>query len=175
MICSLGERVPEFIGDDHFVAENASIIGYVRLLPSSSVWFNCVLRGDIELIEIGEGSNVQDGCVLHTDRGFPLTVGKNVTVGHKVMLHGCTIDDNSLIGIGSTVLNGARIASDCIVGANSLVTEGKSFPPGSLVLGSPARVIRELTAEEISSITSSARRYVENANQYRQALRQLSL
>lgn len=171
MIYALGGRVPEFVGEDHFVAENASLIGHVRLLPKSSIWFNAVLRGDIELIEVGEGSNIQDGCVLHTDRGFPLTVGNHVTVGHMVMLHGCTIDDNALIGIGSTVLNGARIASDSIVGANSLVTENRTFPPGSLILGSPARVIRDLTDEEITSISESAGRYVDNARQYRETLR----
>ena len=171
MIYTLGGRSPELVGDGHFVAANATVIGHVRLLPESSVWFNCVLRGDNEPIEVGRGSNVQDGCVLHTDPGFPLTIGAGVTVGHKVMLHGCTIGDNSLIGIGSTILNGASIGSNCLVGAHSLVTEGKSFPDGSLILGSPAKVVRELTEEEIDGMTVSARLYVANAARFRSELR----
>ena len=172
MIHALGDCSPEFVGDGHFVAANATVIGNVRLLPEASVWFNCVLRGDNEPIEVGAGSNVQDGCVLHTDPGFPLTIGTHVTVGHKVMLHGCTIGDNSLIGIGSIILNGATIGAKCLVGAHSLVTEGKSFPDGSLILGSPARVVRELTAEEIAGLTESARHYVANAARFASSLRE---
>lgn len=171
MIYTLGGRSPELVGDGHFVAANATVIGHVRLLPESSVWFNCVLRGDNEPIEVGRGSNVQDSCVLHTDPGFPLTIGAGVTVGHMVMLHGCTIGDNSLIGIGSTILNGASIGGNCLVGAHSLVTEGKSFPDRSLILGSPAKVVRELTEEEIAGMTVSARHYVANAARFRSELR----
>ena len=171
MIYALGEHTPERVGDGHFIAPGAVLIGRVRLLPDSSVWFNCVLRGDNELIEVGAGSNVQDGCVLHTDLGFPLTIAAGVTVGHKVMLHGCTIGEDSLIGIGSTVLNGASIGRNCLVGAGALVTEGKTFPDGSLILGAPARVVRELTEEEIAGIRESAHHYVANAARFASSLR----
>ena len=174
MIYALGEHEPELTGDGQFVADNATIIGKVRLLASASVWFGCVLRGDNEWIEVGELSNVQDGCVLHTDIGFPLCIGKGVTVGHKATLHGCTIGDNSLIGIGSTILNGAVIGNNCIVGANSLVTEKQAFPDGSLILGAPARVRRQLTATEVASITASATRYVDNAARYREQLQPIA-
>ncbi|MDJ0905047.1 MAG: gamma carbonic anhydrase family protein [Woeseiaceae bacterium] len=172
MIYALGDRSPELVGEGHFVAPNATVIGLVRLLPEASVWFNCVLRGDNELIEVGSGSNVQDGCVLHTDPGFPLTIGAGVTVGHKVMLHGCAIGDHSLVGIGSTILNGATIGRNCLVGAHSLVTEGKSFPDGSLILGSPARVLRALSDEEIAAMKESARHYVANAARFASSLRE---
>ena len=170
MIYTLGDRTPVLEGHDHFIADGARIIGNVRLKSEASVWFNCVLRGDNDWIEVGERSNVQDGSVLHTDPGWPLTIGRGVTVGHKVMLHGCTIDANSLIGIGSTILNGAVIGSNCIVGANSLVTENKVFADGSLILGSPARAMRQLSSEEIASIAASADHYVANANHYREDL-----
>lgn len=171
MICGLGDNEPERVGDGHFVADSAILIGKVRLLPAASVWFNCVLRGDNDRIEVGQASNVQDGCVLHTDPGMPLTIGNDVTIGHRVMLHSCTIGDNSLVGIGSTVLNGALIGRNTIVGANSLVTERQAFPDGSLVFGSPARVVRPLSEAEIASIADSAARYVENASRYRKQLR----
>ena len=174
MIYALGEHEPELTGNGQFVADDATIIGKVRLLASASIWFGCVLRGDNEWIEVGEMSNVQDGCVLHTDMGYPLRIGRNVTVGHKVMLHGCTIGDSSLIGIGSTILNGAVIGKNCIVGANSLVTEKQAFPDGSLIFGAPARVRRPLTEAEISSITASAAHYVENATRYRDLLRPIA-
>ena len=170
MIHTLGDRAPVFEGAGHFVADNASIIGSVRLGDRASVWFNCVLRGDNDWLVVGERSNIQDGAVLHTDPGIELTIGKGVTVGHKVMLHGCTIGENSLIGIGSTVLNGAVIGNNCLVGANSLVTEGKSFPDGSLILGAPAKVVRQLTDEEISGMTEAASHYVENAARFRNEL-----
>lgn len=168
---SLGDRTPVLEDENHFIADGARVIGHVRLKSNSSVWFNCVLRGDTEWICVGEGSNVQDGSVLHADPGYPLTIGENVTVGHKVMLHGCTIGDNSLIGIGSTILNGAVIAENCIVGANALITENKNFPAGSLIIGAPARVARELSSEEISSIGDAARHYVDNAARYRADLK----
>lgn len=166
MIYDLGDRTPVFEGDGHFIADNATIIGSVRLGANASVWFNCVLRGDNDWLIIGARSNVQDGAVLHTDPGLELVVGSGVTIGHKVMLHGCTIGDNSLIGIGSTVLNGASIGSNCIVGAHALVTEDKAFPNGSLILGAPARVARELEAGEIELIRKSADIYVENAARF---------
>ena len=167
---SLGERQPVLEGDGHFVAPNATIIGSVRLRALTSVWFNCVLRGDNDWIDIGARSNIQDGSVLHTDPGLELVVGENVTIGHKVMLHGCTIGNRSLIGIGSTVLNGARIGAHCVVGAHSLVTEGKSFPDGVLILGSPARVVRPLEEEELALLARSADVYVANAARYRASL-----
>jgi len=163
---ALGAQAPEFVGDGQFVADNATLIGRVRLRRNASVWFNCVLRGDVEWIDVGEGSNVQDGCVLHTDPGYPLSIGKGVTVGHKAMLHGCTVGENVLIGIGSIILNGAIIGRDSIVGANSLVTEKKAFPDASLILGSPAKVVRPLTAEEIAANAASAEHYVANAARY---------
>jgi carbonic anhydrase/acetyltransferase-like protein (isoleucine patch superfamily) len=171
MIYSLGDRTPVLEGKGHFIAGNASVIGNVRLLDRASVWFNCVLRGDNELIEIGAGSNVQDGSVLHTDLGYPLTVGQDVTVGHKVMLHGCTIGNNSLIGIGSTILNGATVGENCLVGAHALITEGKSFADGSLILGSPAKVVRQLTAAEIAGISEAAQHYVANAVRFASELK----
>ena len=166
MIYDLGDRTPVFEGDGHFIADNATIIGSVRLGANASVWFNCVLRGDNDWLVVGERSNIQDGSVLHTDPGLELVVGSGVTVGHKVMLHGCTIGDNSLVGIGSTVLNGAKIGNNCIVGAHALVTEDKTFADGSLILGAPARVVRELDAGEIEMIRTSADIYVENAARF---------
>ena len=171
MIYTLGDRKPVFEGANQFIATGARVIGSVRLKSECSIWFNCVLRGDNDWIEVGERSNVQDGSVLHTDPGWPLTIGRGVTIGHKAMLHGCTVDSNALIGIGSIILNGAVIGSNCIVGANSLVTENKVFPDGSLILGSPARAVRGLSDEEIASIAMAADRYVENAARYRDQLR----
>ncbi|MDX1515912.1 MAG: gamma carbonic anhydrase family protein [Woeseiaceae bacterium] len=170
MIQALGERCPALDGSDHFIADSATIVGSVRLRHAASVWFHCVLRGDNDWIDIGERSNVQDGSVLHTDPGIELVVGSGVTIGHRVMLHGCTIGNNSLIGIGSTVLNHARIGENCVVGAHSLVTEGKSFADGSLILGAPARVVRALDDDEIAMIRRSANIYVENALRYRKEL-----
>lgn len=156
---------------DHFVADTAVLIGNVLLRANASVWFNAVIRGDNELITIGENSNVQDGSVLHTDPGFPLTIGSGVTVGHKAMLHGCTIGDNSLVGINAVVLNGAKIGRNCLIGANALVTEGKEIPDNSMVLGSPGKVVRELTPEQIEGLRRSARHYVENARRFKSGLR----
>ncbi len=171
MLYKLGEAEVELAGDDWFVAENAIVVGRVRLENNASVWYHAVLRGDNDLITVGENSNVQDLSVLHTDPGIPLTIGRNVTVGHKVMLHGCTIGDNSLIGINSVVLNGAKIGRDCLVGANSLVTEGKQIPDGSLVLGSPARVVRQLTDEEKAMLLESADIYVRNFKRFKRDLK----
>lgn len=166
MIYTLGDRAPEFEGTGHFVADNATIIGSVRLRDKASVWFNCVLRGDNDWLVVGERSNIQDGSVLHTDEGIELIIGDGVTVGHKVMLHGCEIGNNSLIGIGSTILNGARIGNNCVVGAHSLVTENKTFPDGSLILGAPAKVVRELSEEEIAHVRWSADVYVKNTERF---------
>ncbi len=171
MIYSLGDQQVELVGEDHFVAENAMVIGNVRLENNTSVWFNAVIRGDNELITVGENSNIQDGSVLHTDPGVPLSIGRNVTVGHKVMLHGCFIGDNSLIGINSVILNGARIGKNCLIGANSLITENKVIPDGSLVMGSPARVIRTLSPEQRAALIASAAHYVENFKRYRKSLK----
>jgi carbonic anhydrase/acetyltransferase-like protein (isoleucine patch superfamily) len=170
MIASLGDRQPDFVGDGHFIAPNASVIGAIRLKANASVWFNVVMRGDNEWIELGEDSNVQDSSVLHTDPGFPLTIGKGVTVGHKVMLHGCEIGDNTLVGVGSTILNGAKIGRDCLIGAHSLITEGKQFPDGVLILGTPAKVIRELDPEEIEKLKASAQIYVANGKRFSEEL-----
>ena len=166
MIYDLEKNVPE-ISADSWVAPNAIIIGKVKLEKNSSIWFNAVLRGDIEKIVIGEDSNIQDGSVLHTDPGCPLTVGKGVTVGHMVMLHGCEISDDTLIGIGSTILNKAKIGKNSIIGANTLVTENKTIPDNSLVLGSPGKVIRKVTDDEIKVIRENAKHYVKNSKRYK--------
>jgi carbonic anhydrase/acetyltransferase-like protein (isoleucine patch superfamily) len=156
-----------------WVADNAQVIGDVVLGEDSSVWFGATLRGDTETITVGRGSNIQDGSVLHADVGFPMTLGENVTVGHQVMLHGCTIGEGSLIGIGAVVLNGAKIGKHCLVGAGSLVTEGKEFPDGSMILGSPARVAKSLTPEQIEGLRMSAKHYTDNAARYRKTLKKI--
>jgi len=171
MIYSLGERHVEFRGD-YYVAPNAAIIGSVVMGHNASVWFNCVLRGDNDIITIGDNTNVQDASVLHVDEGVPLTLGDNVSIGHKAMLHGCTVGDNSLIGINAVVLNHARIGRNSLVGASSLVTEGKEFPDGSLILGSPARVARALTEGEITGLPAIADHYVEKSALYRTSLQE---
>ncbi|MFK3773263.1 gamma carbonic anhydrase family protein [Pseudomonas xanthosomatis] len=149
-----------------WTAPTATLIGKVRLQARASVWFGAVLRGDNELIDIGEGSNVQDGTVMHTDMGSPLTLGKGVTIGHNAMLHGCTVDDYSLVGINAVILNGARIGKHCIIGANALIPEGKVIPDGSLVMGSPGKVVRELTEQQMRMLEASAAHYVHNAERY---------
>ena len=153
-----------------WIADSAQVMGHVTLGPDASVWFGCVLRGDTESMTIGEGSNIQDLTVMHADHGLPLTIGKHVTVGHKVMLHGCTIGDESLIGIGAIVLNGARIGKNCLVGAGALVTEGKAFPDGSMIIGSPAKAVRQLTPEQIEGLRQSAQHYIDNARRFRATL-----
>ena len=165
MIYSLEDRQPE-IDDSCFVAESADLIGSVVMHENASVWFNCVLRADNEPITVGKNSNVQDGSVLHVDPGFPLNIGEGVTVGHKVMLHGCTIGDNSLIGINAIVLNGAKIGKNCIIGANALVTEGMEVPDGSMVLGSPGKVVKELDERAFAMLKMGADHYVSNGKRY---------
>ena len=158
---------------NYWVAENATVLGRVILKENASVWFNAVLRGDNDPIEIGENSNIQDGSVLHTDHGVPLTVGKNVTVGHMVMLHGCTIGDNSLIGIGATVLNRAKIGKNCLIGAHALIPEGKEIPDNSLVMGAPGKVIRQVDEAGEQMLLASALHYVENWQRYTNGLKRV--
>ena len=171
-IYQLGDAVPQ-IHESAWVAESAQVMGHIELEQDASVWFGAVLRGDNEPIRIGRCSNIQDGSVLHSDVGQPMTVGPYVTVGHQAMLHGCTIGEGSLIGIGAIVLNGARIGKNCLVGAGALVTEGKEFADGSMILGSPARVVRQLTNEQIASIRRNVLGYVENARHFKAGLRRI--
>lgn len=154
-----------------FIAHTATLIGKVTLKHQSSVWWGAVLRGDYERITIGERTNIQDNCIVHMDEDFPVTVGDCVTVGHKVVLHGCTIGNNSLIGINSVIMNGVEIAEDCLVGSNTLITENKIIPPRSLVLGSPGKIVRELTDEEVVANTGFSDRYVRNSARYRNTLK----
>jgi carbonic anhydrase/acetyltransferase-like protein (isoleucine patch superfamily) len=151
---------------DSWTAPTATLVGKVRLDAGASVWFGAVLRGDNELIHIGENSNVQDGTVMHTDMGYPLNIGRSVTIGHNAMLHGCSVGDFSLIGINAVVLNGAKIGKYCIIGANALIPEGKEIPDGSLVMGSPGKVVRELTEQQKKMLEASAAHYVHNAQRY---------
>jgi carbonic anhydrase/acetyltransferase-like protein (isoleucine patch superfamily) len=171
-IYQLGDDVPQ-IDESAWVADSASVIGRVVLADEASVWFNCVLRGDSEWLRIGRGTNVQDGSVLHADAGVPLALGERVSVGHQVMLHGCTVGDGSLIGIQAVVLNGAKIGRNSLVGAGSLVTEGKEFPDGVLIMGAPAKVVRELTPEQIAGLERIAQHYVDNARRFRQGLKKI--
>lgn len=170
MLYQFEERKPELLSDDIFVAPNASLIGSVILHAGVSVWFNAVIRADNDRIEIGERSNVQDGSVIHTDPGLSVLVGKGVTIGHKVMLHGCQIGDGSLIGMNAVVLNGAKIGKNVLVGANTLIPEGREIPDGVMVLGSPGRVMRELTEEEKLKLAWPARVYVDKIARYRAGL-----
>lgn len=172
MIYKLGADKP-ILEDDYYVADNATVLGKVRLCKDSSIWFGAILRGDTELITVGERSNIQDGSVLHTDLGFPLDIGKDVTIGHKVMLHGCTIGDGSLIGINSVVLNGAKIGKGCLIGANTLITEGADIPDGSLVMGSPGKVRGELNEDQKNGLIFSAHHYVENSKRFKSELEKL--
>ncbi|MGI9392952.1 MAG: gamma carbonic anhydrase family protein [Parvibaculales bacterium] len=172
-IFRLGEHAPD-IAAQCFIADTASLVGDIRLAPKVSIWFSAVLRGDNEPIVLGEGSNVQDCAVLHTDPGFPLSIGSGVTVGHGAMVHGCSIGDDCLIGIGAIILNGAKIGKNCLIGAHSLITEGKEIPDNSLVFGSPAKIIRETTDEEQEAIRKNARHYMEHAKTYRQELEVIS-
>lgn len=175
MFYSLGQRKPEKDGDGQFVAHNATVIGSVKLMERSSIWFNVVIRGDNELITIGPESNIQDGSVLHTDPGIPLTIGRGVTVGHKAMLHGCQIGDYSLIGINAVVLNGAKIGKHCLIGANTLIPEGMEIPDGAMVIGSPGKVRRELNDSQKKILEFSAAHYVKNAERYLADLQQVEI
>ncbi|MGI9322871.1 MAG: gamma carbonic anhydrase family protein [Pseudomonadales bacterium] len=158
---------------DYWVAPNATLIGSVIVGNNVSVWFNAVVRADHQPITIGENTNIQDGCVLHVEGHIPLTIGRNVTVGHKVMLHGCEIGDNSLIGINAVVLNDAKVGKNCLIAANALVPEGKEIPDGSLVMGSPGKVVRQLTDEQIEGLALSAQGYVENFKKFRDGLEEM--
>jgi len=172
-IFELDRNAPQ-LSEGAWVAESAEVIGKVELHKNASVWPKVVIRGDNDLIQIGEGSNVQDASVLHTDPGYPLLIGKHVTVGHKVMLHGCVIGDGSLIGIGAVILNGAKIGKNCLVGAGALVTEGKEFPDGSMIIGSPAKAIKTLSPEQIAGVEDIAVRYVKNAQRYIKSLKKIA-
>jgi len=170
---TLGELTPD-CDADVWIAPGAHVIGAVHLSAGVGIWFNCTLRGDNELLSIGANSNVQENCVFHTDPGYPLTIGAGCTIGHKVMLHGCTIGDNSLIGMGATVLNGATIGRNCLIGAGALITEGKVIPDNSLVMGAPGKVVRQIDDAGVRMLESSARRYVENMQRFRDGLRVVS-
>jgi len=171
-VFKLGSKCPQ-IHSESWVAPNATLIGDVRLARNASIWWNATLRGDNEPISIGENSNIQDGSVLHTDAGVPLNIGRDVTVGHLVMLHGCTIGDGSLIGIGSVLLNHCVIGENCIVGANSLIPEGKVFAARSLIVGSPGKVVRQLSDAEVARLAHSAAHYVDNWQRYQRELEAL--
>ena len=158
------------VADDTWIAPDANVIGHVVIEAGASVWFGCTLRGDNEEIRVGRGSNVQENCVMHTDMGYPLTIGAGCTIGHKAMLHGCTIGENSLIGMGATVLNGAVIGKNCLIGAGALVTEGKEIPDGSLVVGAPGKVIRQLDEAAIEGLRRSALHYQQNMRRFRAGL-----
>ncbi|MCV6585047.1 MAG: gamma carbonic anhydrase family protein [Marinibacterium sp.] len=166
---ALDGRHPE-IDEDTWIAPDANVIGTVILKPGASVWFGATLRGDNEPIVVGEGTNVQENCVFHTDMGAPMTIGRNCTIGHKVMLHGCTIGDNSLIGMGATILNHARIGKNCLIGAGALIPEGKEIPDGSLVMGVPGKVIRQLDEAAIKALEMSALHYQQNMRRFRDKL-----
>jgi len=168
----LDDHVPQ-LAEGAWVADSAQVMGHVELAEDASVWFGAVLRGDTEVLRVGRNSNIQDGTVVHADIGFPVTIGENVTVGHQVMLHGCTVGDNSLIGIKAVVLNGAKIGRNCLVGAGALVTEGKEFPDGSLIIGTPAKAVRQLTPEQIEGLARSAAHYVHNARRFKNGLQKL--
>jgi carbonic anhydrase/acetyltransferase-like protein (isoleucine patch superfamily) len=170
-VYNLGNVTPELPNDDEYwIAPTAAVMGRIVLKKNASVWWGAVLRGDNAVIEVGENSNVQDGSVLHTDMDAPLTIGANVTVGHMVMLHGCTIGDNTLVGIGSVILNHARVGKNCLIGANCLITEGKEIPDNSLVMGAPGKVIREVTPEQAAMLAAGSLHYVENWKRYRREL-----
>jgi carbonic anhydrase/acetyltransferase-like protein (isoleucine patch superfamily) len=173
-IYELDGQAPEFpASGNYFIADTATVIGKVRLHDCASVWFGAVLRGDNEWIVIGENSNVQDNATCHTDPGFPLSIGKNCTVGHNVILHGCTLEDGALVGMGSIVMNGAKIGRGSVVGAGAVITEGKEFPEHSLIIGAPARVIRTLDAAQVERMGSAARSYVKNGPRYVKGLRKI--
>ncbi len=168
---ALGEVRVQTEGDDYWIAPSAVVIGDVRLKKNASIWWNCVVRGDSETITIGENVNVQDGSVLHADPGYPLTLEKNVSVGHMVMLHGCSVGEGSLIGIGAIILNGTRIGKNCLIGANTLLAENKEIPDGSMVLGSPGKVVKQLSQEQQANLRRIADHYVKNHQRYKRELK----
>ncbi len=169
----LGDKHPQ-IDPSAWIAPNATLIGDVRLAANVSIWWNAVLRGDNDPITIGENTNIQDGSILHTDEGIPLTLGRDITVGHMVMLHGCTVGDGTLVGIKSVILNSAVIGKNCLIGANTLIPEGKVIPDRSLVMGSPGKVVRELTDEQLARFARNAPHYVKNAQRYRDFLEEIT-
>ena len=171
-IYALGDKVPQLHADT-WVAPDANLIGLVVMEEGASVWFGSTIRADHEEIRVGRGSNVQENCVMHVDAGYPLTIGENCTIGHKVMLHGCTIGNNSLIGMGATVLNGAKIGDNCLIGAGALITENKEIPDGSLVMGAPGKVVRQLDEPAIKMLEGSALHYQENMRRFRDELKAL--
>lgn len=171
-IYQLGDHAPE-IDSSAYIAESASVIGKVKIESNASIWFGVTIRGDNELIRVGENSNVQEGCVLHTDPGFLLTIGKNVTIGHQAMLHGCTIGEGSLIGIQAIILNGAKIGKNCLVGAGALVTEGKEFPDNSLIIGSPAKAVRILSDEDVARMHGNTDNYVKRGQLFKTQLKRI--
>ncbi len=168
----LGDKQPK-LSSNYYVAPGAAVIGDVRFGEDVSIWFNAVVRGDNDFIELGDGTNIQDGSVLHVDKGYPISLGKRVTIGHKVMLHGCTIGDGTLIGMNAVVLNGAVVGSHCLIGANALVTEGMSVPDGSLVLGSPGKVVKQLDDKALDLIEAGAQHYIDKIEMYRDTLSRL--
>jgi carbonic anhydrase/acetyltransferase-like protein (isoleucine patch superfamily) len=174
-IFSVGERKVELLGAHHYIAYDATLAGDIVLQADVSVWFKVVIRAENDRVTIGEGSNIQDGSVLHVDPGYPMTLARHVTVGHKVMLHGCSIGEGTLVGINSVVMNGARIGAGVLVGANTLIAEGKEIPDGVLVLGSPGKIVRELTQEEKDYLLKIARGYVERSKMYKEKLREMPL
>ncbi|MDH5245906.1 MAG: gamma carbonic anhydrase family protein [Betaproteobacteria bacterium] len=174
-IFSIGERRVQFRGSHHYIAHDATLAGSILLENEANIWFGVVIRADNDQVRIGEATNIQDGAVLHCDPGFPLTLGKRVTVGHKAMLHGCTVGDGALIGIASVILNGAKVGAGSLIGANSLVPEGKEIPPGVLAVGSPAKVVRELTPEQIAGLLAVAQSYVDRSRLFKGKLREQPL
>ena len=171
-VYALDDKTPD-LAEDAWVADNASVIGNVVMHEGSSVWFGAVVRGDNETIVIGKRSNVQDGAVLHSDPGSPLNIGEGITIGHQAMVHGCTIGDNTLIGIGATILNGAKIGNNCIIGAHALITEGKVIPDGSMVMGAPGKVVKELGPQHIIMLKGGAEVYVQNVKRFKAGLKRL--
>lgn len=173
-VYALGDKTPNLPDSgNYWVAPDAQVIGNVTLLENASVWFNAVIRGDNEEITIGENSNIQDGAVMHTDIGFPMVIGRDVTVGHQAMLHGCTVGDNTLIGIGATVLNGAKIGKNCLIGAHALIGEGKEIPDNSMVLGMPGKVVRQLDENNAALLKASAEYYVTNWQRFKKDLKEV--
>jgi carbonic anhydrase/acetyltransferase-like protein (isoleucine patch superfamily) len=171
-IYQLGEHAPD-VDSSAYITDSANLVGKVKIEANATIWFGVTIRGDNELITIGENSNVQEGSILHTDPGFPLTIGKNVTVGHQAMLHGCTIGEGSLVGIQAVILNGAKIGKNCLVGAGALVTEGKEFPDNSLIIGTPAKAVRTLSEEDIARLRGNADNYVKRGQFFKQNLKRI--